>query len=461
MGNSRSIDIDTGFSPQALGRILTEELKLPVNSRFRVAYSGGMDSHVLLHAMVRLRAVHGFMLRAVHVDHGLQPASGEWARHCERVCTDLDVACVIERIHVTGQREAGLEAAARRGRYAGLARQLESGEVLLTAHHQDDQAETLLLQLLRGAGVQGLAGMPPLALFAAGQRARPLLGFPRQALERYARAERLHWVEDPSNRDLRHGRNLLRHRIFPALQARWPSAERQLAQAARHAAEASEVLEQVARADLEGCRAGEGLRASLLAQLSLPRRRNALRCWIRERGFQAPSAALLDRIQTLTVHMPRTRHALIRWGGAELRRYRDMLMLRPSSPVLEPAGELAWDGKSPLLLPATGEQLRFSPVQGAGLARARLESATLQVRFRQGGERCRLPGRPHRHKLKKLLQEAGVPPWERARLPLLYVNDAIAAIGDRWVCEPYAARADEPGFAMVLEKVAPKGKCET
>ena len=460
MGNSRSIDIDTGFSPQALGRILTEELKLPVNSRFRVAYSGGMDSHVLLYALARLRAVPGFVLHAVHVNHGLQPAAGEWARHCEQICADLDVPCVVEHIHVADLREEGLEAAARRERYACLARHIEPGEVLLTAHHQDDQAETMLLQLLRGAGVQGLAGMAPLMAFSAGRLARPLLYFPRHALERYARAEGLCWVEDPSNRDLRHGRNLVRHKIFPTLQARWPTAARQLAQAARHAAEAADILEEVARADLGHCQVGQGLQISLLAQLPAPRRRNALRYWIRGCGFQTPSTALLERILALTEHLPRTRHAMIRWGGAELRRYRDMLMLHSPGSAPEPAGEIIWDGKSPLLLPATGQRLRFAPVSGAGLARTRLEGVTFQVRFRRGGERCRLPGRPHHHKLKKLLQAAGVPPWERARLPLLYVNDALAAIGDRWVCEPYAARADEPGLVMVLEKVAPKGKHE-
>jgi tRNA(Ile)-lysidine synthase len=454
LGNSRSIDIDTGFSSQALGRILTEELKLPVNSRFRVAYSGGMDSHVLLYALARLRAVQDFVLCAVHVHHGLQPAADEWARHCEQICVDLDIPCVVERIHVADLREQGLEAAARRGRYACLARHLEPGEILLTAHHQDDQAETMLLQLLRGAGIQGLAGMAPLMTFAAGQLARPLLSFPRHVLERYARAEGLCWVDDPSNRDLRHGRNLVRHKIFPALQARWPMAVRQLAHTARHATEAAAMLEEVARADLDHCQVDEGLRISLLAQLPAPRRRNVLRYWIRQGDFQTPSAALLERVLALTEHLPRTRHAMIRWSGAELRCYRDLLVLRLPGSVPEPAGEVAWDGKSPLLLPATGQRLRLAPVQGAGLARARLEGAALQVRFRQGGERCQLPGRPHHHKLKKLLQAAGVPPWERARLPLLYVNDALAAVGDRWVCEPYAAKPGEPGWTVILETPA-------
>lgn len=420
-----------------------------------------MDSHVLLHALAHLRATRSFLLRAVHVDHGLQPASGEWARHCERVCLDLDISCIIESINLINQEKDGLEAAARRGRYACLMHHLQPGEVLLTAHHQDDQAETVLLQLLRGTGVPGLAGMPRLTPFGAGWLARPLLSFPRRTLERYARAEKLHWIEDPSNQNLRHGRNLLRHKVFPALQGHWPAAARQLAQAAQHATEALGLLEEVARADLGPCRAAEGLQVSGLAQLPLPRRRNVLRHWIRERGFQAPSTVLLERISALVESLPRTRQAEIRWGGAVLHRYRDLLMLRPASSVAPVDGSAPdWDGRTPLWLPMVGMQLRLSPASGTGLARQRLDGALLQVRFRQGGERCQLPGRQHRHKLKKLLQAAGVPPWERARLPLLYVNNALAAIGDRWVCEPYAAKPGEPGWAVVLETPAPESKGE-
>lgn len=417
-----------------------------------------MDSHVLLHALTQLRATWPLSLRAIHVDHGLQPTSGDWAQHCKRVCVDLDVNCVIERIEVINQGKDGLEAAARHGRYTCFRQHLDSGEVLLTAHHQDDQAETVLLQLLRGTGVQGLAGVSPRAPLGAGWLVRPLLAFSRRALEHYARVENLRWIEDPSNRDLRHGRNLLRHKVFPALQGHWPTAARQLAQAAQHATEAAGLLDEMARADLGSCQIEAGLQVPTLAQLPVSRRRNVLRYWIREQGFQAPAAVLLGRISALVDHLPRTHQAEIRWGGVALHRYRDLLMLRPVSltPPAEPPSD--WDGRGSLWLPAAGVRLRLSPTSGDGLARQRLDGASLQVRFRQGGERCQLPGRQHHHKLKKLLQAAGVPPWERARLPLLYVNNALAAIGDRWVCEPYAARPGEPGWAVVLETLASESK---
>ncbi len=451
MASSRSIDIDIDFSPQALAGILDGELKRSTATPLLVAYSGGLDSHVLLHALTRLRPTAGFTLRAVHVHHGLQPQADAWAQHCERICAGLGVPCVVERVRVEHAAADGMEAAARRARYACLAQVLVPGEVLLTAHHRDDQAETVLLQLLRGTGMHGLAGMPGLAPFSRGVHARPLLAFPRQVLERYAREQGLAWIEDPSNRRLEIDRNLIRHQVLPLLRERWPAAGRQLAQAASHAAEAAALLDELARADLALC-AGErnSLRVSALRRLSPARGRNALRHWIRRQGFRVPSAKQLWLLQAQLADDTRTRHSAFRWRGAELRRYRDALVLRAIT--ARPAtGTIAWDGAQPLLLPSVGRVVRLAPVLGQGLARARVEDAGFSVRFRQGGEACRLPGRAHHHKLKKLLQEAGVPPWERERLPLLYVHDELAAIGDRWVCAPFAAGRDEPGLVVVLE----------
>lgn len=447
-------NIDKTFSPQALGRVLIERLKLPANARLKVAYSGGVDSHVLLHALARLRATTGFALAAVHVDHGLQPRSREWSGHCVRIGADLGVPCAVERIEVGTGAGEGLEAAARRERYAALARHVGTDEVLLTAHHLDDQAETVLLQLLRGAGVHGLSAMPELAPFGAGLHARPLLGFTRAQLAAYARAEGLHWIEDLSNFDTRHGRNLIRTRVLPVLKERWPQAAQQLARTARHAAEAAALLDELAQADLDACHHGAALWIPALLRLPAGRRRNALRRWIRARGFRAPSAATLERILAQTQAAPRTRHAAIRWPEAQVRRYRDALLLLPAGGRPDPGLRRAWDGKAPLEIPELGLRLRLVEAIGSGLARARLGPAALTVRLRRGGEACRLPGRAHRHRLKKLLQAAGVPPWERERLPLLYVGDELAAVGDLWVCEPFAARADEPGWRVVVEKIA-------
>ena len=449
-------NIDTPFSPQDLQEILARALGIATDARLVVAYSGGLDSHVLLHGLCALRAARGWRVEAVHIDHGLQPASGDWAGHCRRVCETLAVACAIERIEVRGVREEGLESAARRARYAALARHIGPGDVLLTAHHQDDQAETVLLQLLRGAGLAGLAAMPPIAAFAAGRHARPLLGFTRSALATYARQERLSWIEDTSNRDTRLARNFLRHRLLPLIAERWPTAPRQLARTARHAAEAAALLEELAAADLADCgtNAGEALAIDRLMRYSPARQRNLIRHWLRTRGFRPPTAMHLERILAHAHRPPRTRHAAVGWPGVQVRRYRDALFVLPAAPAPDRRLELPWDPPQPLEIAGTGWRLHAVATTGAGLSQERLRRARVVVGLRRGGERCRLPGRAHRHTLKKLLQDAGVPPWERERLPLIYADDELAAVGDRWICEPFCARTDEPGWVPVLERAA-------
>ena len=213
------------FTPTALAVVLEQELRLAPDTSLVVAYSGGMDSHVLLHALVDLRQRHGWRLRAIHIDHNLQPAAADWAAHCAGVCKELAVPLAVERVSVTQVAGDGLEQAARRARYQALVRQLTAGEVLLTAHHRDDQAETLLLQLLRGSGVRGLAAMAPLTERGGSRLARPLLRWGRAALAEYARSMALNYINDPSNGDAAFARNFLRHEILPVLASRWPNAQ--------------------------------------------------------------------------------------------------------------------------------------------------------------------------------------------------------------------------------------------
>lgn len=441
------------FSPEALARILSEDLHLATGTRLRVAYSGGLDSHALLHAAARLRERGAWTVSAIHIDHGLRPESIAWAEHCRAVCAGLGVALAVERVRVEGIRERGLEDAARRARYDALAGLLAADEVLLTAHHRDDQAETVLLQLLRAAGPHGLAAMPPLAPLGRGRLARPLLGFARSALRAYAEREGLAWIEDASNRESGIARNFLRAQVLPVLSGRWPHAAEQLARAARHHAEAAAVLAEVGEADLARAQIDGGLSLTALAALSPARRANALRHWIRRQtGLMPPEQALRDLLLQFE-RCPRSRHALIRWPEVAVERYRDRLRL--VALTAPPGGwEAEWDPGTPLPIPGTTWCLRARAGVGAGLSTVRLAGRPLRVRFRRGGESCRLPGRAHRHKVKKLLQEAGVPPSERARLPFLYVDDELAAIGDRFVCEPYAARAGESGLLIEIERGA-------
>ncbi len=442
------------FSPSALADVL-RRLGLSLETPLKVAFSGGLDSHVLLHALCRLREEMSLRISAVHVDHGLQPDSAEWARYAGEICQRLNVPCASERIHVDQIGKYGLEAAARRARYACLARHVGPSDVLLTAHHADDQAETLLLQLLRGSGVHGLAAIQEATRFSAGRMARPLLGFARAQLAAYAEQENLQWIDDPSNRDQRFSRNFLRHRVFPLLEQRWPGAARQIARTAGLAAEAAGLLDDLAEADKRACRieGSSALSVTALRQLPLPRQRNLVRYWLRAQGFQAPSALHIEHVLAQVEREPRTRQAVVRWPEAEVCRYRDALVaLRPCQET-DSALSISWNLAVPLRIPGVG-LLRAEATQGNGLSQDRIGNKPLMVGLRQGGEVCRLPGRAHRHKLKKLLQEAGVPPWQRSRLPLVYVDGELAAIGDRWVCEPYAARKDEAGWKLRLEPVS-------
>jgi tRNA(Ile)-lysidine synthase len=447
---------EPGFSAAALAEILFGAWRLPPAAALKLAYSGGLDSTVLLQALAVLRAEHSFALSAIHIDHGLQPAAAAWSERCARRCAALGVPFETRRVQVSVGEE-GLEAAARRARYAALAAALAPGEFLLTAHQRDDQAETLLLQLLRGAGLAGLAAMPARAAFGGGELLRPLLAFGRADLQAWARAQGLEWVEDPSNRDTRLRRNYLRAEILPRLAPYWPEAPTLLARSAAHAAEAQALLDELAQADLAACHAPDArpplaLSVAACQRLSAPRQRNLLRHWLRRQALPVPGTRQLEELRAQLQATPRSQHACVRWPGVEAWRYRDRLVALPLLAAPDPALDVAWDLRAPIELPGVG-RVHADPVRGQGLARARLPEV-LHIRLRHGGETLQLPGRRHHHVLKKRLQGAWVPPWVRARLPLFYVDAELAAVGDLWVCAPYAARAGEEALAIVWEPLA-------
>lgn len=446
---------DSVFSTILLQQWLRDDLALESGASVKLAYSGGLDSQVLLHALVQCRDSMGLRLHAIHIDHGLQPQSGQWAEQCRRNCETWNVNFSVERIHVPHIDDEGVEAAARRLRYAALASYVQYGEVLFTAHHQDDQAETLMLQLLRGSGVHGLAAIPVVIPFANGLLARPLLPFGRQALHRYAQQAGLDWIEDASNRDETYARNFLRHRVMPVLQQQWPQAVTVLARAARHQAQAAQLLDVMAAEDLQLCRGVEqDLALPALQQLSAARQANLLRYWFRQSGYRAPNERrLLQVLQQINTNSD-SRQAQISWDNVVLWRYRERLHLEAQAAPIDPQSVLPWDLQQALDLPGRVYRLRAEAIEGEGLSQQRLGRTPVTVRWRRGGEICRLAGREHHHKLKKLLQQYGVPPWERARLPLVYAGDELAAVGDRWVCEPYAARPGEAAWRLIVQKIA-------
>lgn len=433
------------FSPATLADQLG---RLPPVTRYWIAYSGGCDSHVLLHALVRLRNSALPSIHAVHIDHGLQEVSRAWAQHCAAVCASLNIPLTSSRVDAQPAPGESREAAARDARYRALADLIETDDVLLTAHHQDDQAETMLLQLLRGGGPHGLAGMAKCTPFSRGWHARPLLAFPRDELRSYAKKNGLRWIDDPSNTDIGFNRNYLRNTVMPLLRARWPAVSRVLTRGAAHQAEAAQLLDALAAQDLERCRGAREnqLRIPALATLDAARQRNILRYWFKQLGYALPDSARLAQIQHTLLHAAPDRAPVVSWEGAELRRYRDLLYaLTPLSRTQQQ--EWPWDVASPLQLP-DGAQLIAVPTKGLGIRRESCAHRRVTVRLRRGGETCRPAPEAHLRPLKKLLQEQGVPPWRRACLPLVYVDDQLAAVADLWVCAPFHATADEEGIRI-------------
>ena len=429
-----------------------------------VGYSGGVDSHVLLHGLATHRdRWPERRLAAIYVDHGLQAASAVWGEHCGEVCHALDIPFRALRINARPAPGESPEAAARRARYAALAAELGPDAALLTAHHRDDQAETLLLQLLRGAGPHGLAAMPTAARLGQGWLLRPLLEVDRADLLAYAQAHQLRWIEDASNADAGFDRNYLRHRVLPLLRDRWPAANRTLARSARWCAETAAWLDAEAAVDLGrvGANRPDGLLIPALRELGEIRQRNVLRYWLGQLGLPVPDSRQLWHILHDVPTASRDRQPCIHWPGGEVRRYRNTLYAMPPLALHDARRDFVWrsntNGYPPLELPGIGE-LALRETVGAGLRAATLANVALIVRFRQGGERFRPAGRRHGQALKKLWQEAGVPPWERDRLPLLYRNSQeegksgeglIAVVGLGVAAEAEAAPS-EPGWEPVL-----------
>ncbi|QSA95539.1 tRNA lysidine(34) synthetase TilS [Methylococcus sp. EFPC2] len=433
----------------------------PPPRRYLIAYSGGLDSHVLLHLYSRLRATWAEPpgCQVLHVHHGLQDEADAWVEHCARVCRELSLPFQSLYVDARARQGDSPEEAARDARYRALQDRVEDGDVLLIAQHQDDQAETLLLQLLRGAGLAGLAAMPKCAPFGSGYLLRPLLDWPRTALQEYAEGQQLRWIEDPSNADASYDRNFLRLSVIPLLKARWPAASKTLSRSAGHCAEALHRLEHLAR-DLYLVVLNEDkvtLSVSRLLQLEQADRRWVLRQWLRERGYRLPAAAALERLAGEMLLAREDKMPVVAWPEGEVRRYRDALYLRAPAAPQDTAAVMEWNGTSALELPdGNGILVARSSGEG-GIALDAWRSARITVRYRQGGEVCRLPGRAGSHALKKLLQEAGIPPWERTRLPLIELNGALAAIADRWVCDPFQAAPGRPAIRIEWESKGGSG----
>lgn len=432
-------------SPDDLVLLIADQLPKGASGELLVAFSGGLDSTVLLQALAKKAAPR---VRAVHINHGLHPHASDWQAHCAKVAAAVGIDFHARSVTVPLDRDEGVESAARYVRYEALRALLRPGETLLTAHHADDQLETVLLALMRGSGVDGLAAMPSCQRIGSGWHLRPLLDFTRAELFEWANAHDLRWLDDPSNDDSRFDRNLLRNEVIPRLRHRWPSAAHSVSRSAAHLAEAASLLDGVAAHDFAMAAVGPCLKVSALRSLDGPRRRNLLRYWLRACGARHPATRKLASLEHDMLNADADRLPCVHWDDVEVRRHRDLLYclrVLPSEPT-----DFEWSWRSPTPLTGIPGILRAEIAHGPGLKRARI-SERLHVRRRRGGERIRLPGRDHHHELKKLLQEACVLPWWRDRLPLLYADDTLVAVADLWVAADFAASEAEDAVRIVWE----------
>ena len=435
---------------------------------------------VLLHLLHNLATRFSWQLSALHVHHGISPNADAWAKFCTDLCAQYQIPLRIEHVDIAPLREHGIEAAARKLRHAAFAAQ--SSDFVAVAHHADDQAETLLLQLLRGAGVRGVSAMPvlmkPLAIQPGYQETiagslvmssskrpllaersgspnllRPLLHCSRQEILAYAAAHKLRWIEDESNADDSYPRNFLRHRVLSLLSEKFPAYRDTLVRSAQHFAEASSLLDDLARQDAAQAIEDETLAVAALQALSLPRAKNLLRYFLHSRGTTMPQAVQMDDMLQQLCSARQDAEICIEFGGGfwQVRRYQGRVHVLHALGDFDSVLVLAWQGETGLNWPALNTRLHFKRTDGTGISLAKLQRAPVTVRLRNGGESLRPHPKAATRTLKNLLQEHFVPPWQRDRMPLLFCGDELVCVPGVAIAADYRANGHEAAIQIELQ----------
>ena len=420
---------------------------VPAHSSVLVGLSGGVDSVVLLHLLHRLAVRYAWQLSALHVHHGISRNADTWAEFCAGLCERLRLPFHLERVDIAPLRGHGIEAAARKLRIDAFSRQ--GSDYVALAHHADDQAETLLLQMLRGAGVRGAGAMPVLVRRAASPALlRPLLHCARSEILDYALTQDLQWVEDESNANESYPRNYLRHRVMPLLTQQFPAYRETLGRSARHFAEASELLDELACMDAGQAFDGNAMQVAALRGLSPARARNLLRYFLHTQEAPMPQSAHLDEILRQLCDARQDAAVEVHVGDFQLRRYRDSVYLLPAAAEFDRALSLAWQGEAMLDWAPLAKRLHFSRTRGGGISFRKLQRAPVTLRLRNGAEALRPHPAAAKRTLKNLLQQHRIPPWERARLPLLYCGEDLACVVGVAIDADYLANENEDGVLV-------------
>ncbi len=414
-----------------------------------IAYSGGLDSHVLLHLLAEIKNDIKPKLVAVHINHGMSNDADLWVTHCQKMCEDYGIEFQNYSIDLSHKSGKGTEAFAREKRYKVLGNLICNHDLLFTAHHMNDQLETIILQLMRGSGPDGLVGMPRVRGFSKGLLVRPLLKYSRKEIYDYALNESLNWVEDESNQSSKYDRNFLRNKIIPELLVRWPAALKTIKRAAKHQSEARDLINEISKIDLETV-CNNGYRILDLSEfdyLSNIRKKNVLRAWVKKNKLEIPNAKIVEKIISEVIHAGIDRNPCVKWKGAEVRRYRGQLYIMKSLPPHDVNVGKLWDFNESLEL--TSGCLKAVVGNGNGIKKEILLDDTVEIRYRQGGERIRPSGRTNKYELKKMLQEQGVLPWLRDRIPLVFYGNELIAVADLWIEHKYIATESEPSWKIV------------
>ncbi|WP_173052084.1 tRNA lysidine(34) synthetase TilS [Candidatus Nitrotoga sp. AM1P] len=420
---------------------------LPADSSILLGLSGGVDSVVLLHLLQHLSLRCSWHLSALHVHHGINSKADVWAVFCADLCALYGVSLQVEHVNIAPLRSLGIEAAARKLRHAALAQQ--QVDFVALAHHLDDQAETLLLQLLRGAGVRGVSAMPAIKHRAnAPTLLRPLLNVSRSILLKYAQQHNLQWVEDESNADDTYPRNFLRHRILPLLEQRFPAYRKTLLRSAQHFAEATELLDELAQQDADGAISDNCLNIKKLRMLGIVRGKNLLRYFLTAQGAAIPDSTRLQEMLRQLCNARQDAQVCIDWQGWQMRRYRDHAYTMPALP---PPVEFTvmWHGEAEILLPPPHGVLYFRNTIGQGISVAKLQLGIVKIRSRRGGETIRVDAARPQRDLKNLLQKHEMLPWQRDLLPLLFCDTDLVCVPGIGIANTYQAQSNEAGVVAI------------
>ncbi len=443
MASSRKLSALT-LLPHVLSRLRAH---VRPHSQLCVGLSGGRDSVLLLHLLVQAREALAITVSAIHINHQISPHAASWADFCVALCAQLGVPLQVERVVVARDSGQGLEASARAARYAAYSR--VPADMIALAHHRGDQAETVLLQALRGGGLKGISAMPLLkALGDAKQIIRPLLDVEPEIFADYAAVNGVSWIHDESNDDTRFTRNYIRHEIMPRLGDCLPQGAASLVRLGQHAAQAQLLLDDLAKIDRANVVVGDRLQSPRLLALSMPRAKNLLRYFFASASIPVPNAVQLNEILRQLGARNADHRTEITWANWTLRCFLDEVYLAPAT--LQPDGDwqIAWHGEAELILPRPCGTLRFEPRVGTGIAQTRLAGKNVTIRSRRGGEKIHLASSRPRRALKNLLQEAKLPPWRRETMPLLFCDETLVWVPGIGIDLEFTARADEPGLVI-------------